>query len=218
LVTALFIIGAHMTPAAAHLFREQAFIGGQWRDAQDTSRQTIFNPANGEVIGSVPNMGTNETQHAIATATAAWPAWRSLIAKERSTILKRWHALMLENADALAEVLTLEQGKPLAEAKGEILYAAGFIEWFAEEAKRIYGDTIPSHKHDARIIVNKEPIGLVAAITPWNFPAAMITRKVAPALAAGCPCIVKPAPPPPSLLSLWLYWQNRPVSRQGFST
>ena len=186
-----------MTPAAAQLFRQQAFIDGQWCDAQDATTQEIFNPANGTSIGRVPNLGAAETQRAIAAATAAWPAWRARTAKERSTILKRWHALMLENADALAEILTLEQGKPLSEAKGEILYAASFIEWFAEEAKRIYGDTIPSHKGDARIVVSKEPIGVVAAITPWNFPAAMITRKAGPALAAGCPCIVKPAPETP---------------------
>ncbi|MEX6504616.1 NAD-dependent succinate-semialdehyde dehydrogenase [Pseudomonas zhanjiangensis] len=186
-----------MTPAAAQLFRQQAFIDGQWCDAQNASTQEIFNPANGASIGQVPNMGATETQRAIAAASAAWPAWRARTAKERSAILKRWHALMLEHADALAEILTLEQGKPLAEAKGEILYAASFIEWFAEEAKRIYGDTIPSHKGDARIVVSKEPIGVVAAITPWNFPAAMITRKVGPALAAGCPCIVKPAPETP---------------------
>ncbi|MFW0755111.1 NAD-dependent succinate-semialdehyde dehydrogenase [Pseudomonas sp. H11T01] len=186
-----------MTPAASQLFRQQAYINGQWCDAQDGSRQAIFNPANGEVIGHVPNLGAAQARAAIAAANAAWPAWRAKTAKERSTLLKRWHALMLENADALAEILTLEQGKPLAEAKGEILYAASFIEWFAEEAKRIYGDTIPSHKGDARIVVSKEPIGVVAAITPWNFPAAMITRKAGPALAAGCPCIVKPAPETP---------------------
>ncbi len=186
-----------MTPAAAQLFRQQAYINGQWCDAQNATTQEISNPANGACIGRVPNMGASETQRAIAAATAAWPAWRARTAKERSNILKRWHALMLENADALAEILTLEQGKPLSEAKGEILYAASFIEWFAEEAKRIYGDTIPSHKSDARIVVSKEPIGVVAAITPWNFPAAMITRKAGPALAAGCPCIVKPAPETP---------------------
>ncbi|MBS7662137.1 NAD-dependent succinate-semialdehyde dehydrogenase [Pseudomonas lalucatii] len=186
-----------MTPAAAQLFRQQAYIDGHWCDAQDATTQDIFNPANGAPIGRVPNMGTAETRRAIAAAEAAWPAWRARTAKERSAILKRWHGLMLEHADALAEILTLEQGKPLAEAKGEILYAASFIEWFAEEAKRIYGDTIPSHKGDARIVVSKEPIGVVAAITPWNFPAAMITRKAGPALAAGCPCIVKPAPETP---------------------
>ncbi|QNH04753.1 NAD-dependent succinate-semialdehyde dehydrogenase [Pseudomonas sp. B11D7D] len=179
------------------LFRQQAFIDGQWLDAQDGSTCAIFNPANGKQIGSVPNMGAAETRQAIAAANRAWPAWRALTAKERSNLLKRWYALIIEHSDALAEILTLEQGKPLAEAKGEILYAASFIEWFAEEAKRIYGDTIPSHKGDARIVVSKEPIGVVAAITPWNFPAAMITRKVGPALAAGCPCIVKPAPETP---------------------
>lgn len=179
------------------LFRQQAFIDGQWLDAQNGATTTITNPANGQAIGQVPNMGATETRQAIAAANRAWPAWRALTAKERSTLLRRWHALMLEQADALAELLTLEQGKPLAEAKGEILYAASFIEWFAEEAKRIYGDTIPSHKADARIIVSKQPIGVVAAITPWNFPAAMITRKVGPALAAGCPCIIKPAPETP---------------------
>ncbi|PAU89441.1 succinate-semialdehyde dehydrogenase (NADP(+)) [Pseudomonas sp. WN033] len=179
------------------LFRQQAFIDGQWLDAQNGATTTITNPANGQAIGQVPNMGATETRQAIAAANRAWPAWRALTAKERSTLLRRWHSLMLEQADALAELLTLEQGKPLAEAKGEIIYAASFIEWFAEEAKRIYGDTIPSHKADARIIVSKQPIGVVAAITPWNFPAAMITRKVGPALAAGCPCIIKPAPETP---------------------
>lgn len=186
-----------MTPAASQLFRQQAFINGQWLDAPDGAYQQIFNPANGEKIGQVPNLGADHARLAIASANAAWPSWRSLTAKERSTLLKRWHSLMLEHADALAEILTLEQGKPIAEAKGEILYAASFIEWFAEEAKRIYGDTIPSHKADARIVVSKEPIGVVAAITPWNFPAAMITRKAGPALAAGCTCIVKPAPETP---------------------
>jgi succinate-semialdehyde dehydrogenase/glutarate-semialdehyde dehydrogenase len=179
------------------LFRQQAFIDGHWLDAQDGSTSAIFNPANGRQIGSVPHMGAAETQQAIAAANRAWPTWRALTAKERSNLLKRWYALIIEHSDALAEILTLEQGKPLAEAKGEILYAASFIEWFAEEAKRIYGDTIPSHKGDARIVVSKEPIGVVAAITPWNFPAAMITRKVGPALAAGCTCIVKPAPETP---------------------
>jgi len=179
------------------LFRQQAFIDGRWLDAEDASTCIIVNPANGQKIGTVPNMGTAETRQAIAAANRAWPAWRALTAKQRSSLLKHWHELILESADALAQILTQEQGKPLAEAKGEILYAASFIEWFAEEAKRIYGDTIPSHKGDARIVVSKEPIGVVAAITPWNFPAAMITRKVGPALAAGCPCIVKPAPETP---------------------
>ncbi|MGK8705726.1 NAD-dependent succinate-semialdehyde dehydrogenase [Metapseudomonas otitidis] len=170
---------------------------GQWLDAADDARQDIFNPATGSCIGQVPNLGAAEARQAIEAAERAWPAWRALTAKERSARLKRWHALMIEHTETLAQILTLEQGKPLAEARGEIVYAASFIEWFAEEAKRIYGDTIPSHKGDARIVVTKEPIGVVAAITPWNFPAAMITRKAGPALAAGCPCIVKPAPETP---------------------
>lgn len=179
------------------MFRQQAFIDGRWLDAEDGSTCPVYNPANGQQIGTVPNLGASETRQAIEAANRAWPAWRALTAKERSLILKRWHGLIIEQCDALAQILTLEQGKPLEEARGEILYAASFIEWFAEEAKRIYGDTIPSHKSDARIVVSKEPIGVVAAITPWNFPAAMITRKVGPALAAGCPCIVKPAPETP---------------------
>jgi len=186
-----------MSPAASQLFRQQAYLDGQWLEAPDGAHQDIYNPATGERIGQVPNLGAAHARQSIEAANKAWPAWRALTAKERSQILKRWHGLMIENADALAEILTLEQGKPLAEAKGEILYAASFIEWFAEEAKRLYGDTIPSHKSDARIVVTKEPIGVVAAITPWNFPAAMITRKAGPALAAGCPCIVKPAPETP---------------------
>ena len=179
------------------LLRQQAYIDGHWLDARDGATQAIFNPANGQQIGSVPHMGAAEARQAITAANGAWPAWRALTAKERSNLLKRWHALILDHTDELARILTLEQGKPLAEAKGEILYAASFIEWFAEEAKRVYGDTIPSHKGDARIVVSKEPIGVVAAITPWNFPAAMITRKVGPALAAGCTCIIKPAPETP---------------------
>ncbi|HHP4900585.1 TPA: NAD-dependent succinate-semialdehyde dehydrogenase, partial [Acinetobacter baumannii] len=156
-----------------------------------------LNPATLEVIGTVPNMGKAEAERAIEAAKEAWPLWKNKTAKDRSIILKKWFDLIISNADELAFILTSEQGKPLAEAKGEILYAASFIEWFAEEAKRVYGDIIPSPYPDARIVVNKQPIGVVAAITPWNFPAAMITRKVAPALAAGCPCIVKPAPETP---------------------
>ncbi|WAF87827.1 NAD-dependent succinate-semialdehyde dehydrogenase [Metapseudomonas otitidis] len=186
-----------MNPTASPLFRQQAYIDGQWLDAADGARQDIFNPATGACIGQVPNLGAAEARQAIEAAERAWPAWRALTAKERSARLKRWHALMIEHTETLAQILTLEQGKPLAEARGEIVYAASFIEWFAEEAKRIYGDTIPSHKGDARIVVTKEPIGVVAAITPWNFPAAMITRKAGPALAAGCTCIVKPAPETP---------------------
>ncbi|MCG9515696.1 NAD-dependent succinate-semialdehyde dehydrogenase [Acinetobacter pittii] len=179
------------------LFRQQAFVAGKWCDADHQQTSEILNPATLEVIGTVPNMGKAEAERAIEAAKEAWPLWKNKTAKDRSIILKKWFDLIISNADDLAFILTSEQGKPLAEAKGEILYAASFIEWFAEEAKRVYGDIIPSPYPDARIVVNKQPIGVVAAITPWNFPAAMITRKVAPALAAGCPCIVKPAPETP---------------------
>ncbi len=179
------------------LFRQQAFVAGKWCDADHQQTSEILNPATLEVIGTVPNMGKAEAERAIEAAKEAWPLWKNKTAKDRSIILKKWFDLIISNADDLAFILTSEQGKPLAEAKGEILYAASFIEWFVEEAKRIYGDIIPSPYPDARIVVNKQPIGVVAAITPWNFPAAMITRKVAPALAAGCPCIVKPAPETP---------------------
>ncbi|MGL5143079.1 MAG: NAD-dependent succinate-semialdehyde dehydrogenase, partial [Acinetobacter baumannii] len=174
-----------------------AFIAGKWCDADHQQTSKILNPATLEIIGTVPNMGKAEAERAIEAAKEAWPLWKNKTAKDRSIILKKWFDLIISNADELAFILTSEQGKPLAEAKGEILYAASFIEWFAEEAKRVYGDIIPSPYPDARIVVNKQPIGVVAAITPWNFPAAMITRKVAPALAAGCPCIVKPAPETP---------------------
>ncbi len=179
------------------LFRQQAFVAGKWCDADHQQTSEILNPATLEVIGTVPNMGKAEAERAIEAAKEAWQLWKNKTAKDRSIILKKWFDLIISNADELAFILTSEQGKPLAEAKGEILYAASFIEWFAEEAKRVYGDIIPSPYPDARIVVNKQPIGVVAAITPWNFPAAMITRKVAPALAAGCPCIVKPAPETP---------------------
>ncbi|HHA3767542.1 TPA: NAD-dependent succinate-semialdehyde dehydrogenase [Acinetobacter baumannii] len=179
------------------LFRQQAFVAGKWCDADHQQTSEILNPATLEVIGTVPNMGKAEAERAIEAAKEAWPLWKNKTAKDRSIILKKWFDLIISNADELAFILTSEQGKPLAEAKGEILYAASFIEWFAEEAKRVYGDIIPSPYPDARIVVNKQSIGVVAAITPWNFPAAMITRKVAPALAAGCPCIVKPAPETP---------------------
>ena len=165
------------------LFRQQALIDGQWRDAPNGDVIAVTNPANGEQLGSVPKMGADETREAIEAANRALPAWRALTAKERANILRRWFDLMMENQDDLARLMTLEQGKPLAEAKGEISYAASFIEWFAEEGKRIYGDTIPGHQADKRLLVIKQPIGVTAAITPWNFPAAMITRKAGPALA-----------------------------------
>ncbi len=175
------------------LFRQQAYLDGQWCDADNGETIIVTNPATGAVIGHVPNMGAAETRRAISAANLAWKGWRTRLAKERSAILRKWHDLMLANTDDLAVIMTAEQGKPLAEAKGEITYAASFIEWFAEEGKRIYGDTIPTPAQGRRIIVTKEPIGVCAAITPWNFPSAMITRKAGPALAAGCPMIVKPA-------------------------
>lgn len=175
------------------LFRQQAFIQGEWRDASHQQTIDVTNPANGQLLGTVPKMGADETRAAIEAANQALPAWRALTAKERAVILRRWFDLMMANQDDLAKLMTLEQGKPLAEAKGEIAYAASFIEWFAEEGKRIYGDTIPGHQADKRLIVIKQPIGVTAAITPWNFPAAMIARKAGPALAAGCTMVLKPA-------------------------
>jgi succinate-semialdehyde dehydrogenase/glutarate-semialdehyde dehydrogenase len=175
------------------LFRQQCYINGKWVDADSGKTLDVNNPATGEILGTVPSLGAAETRRAIEAANAAWPAWRKKTAKERANILRKWFNLMMENQDDLGMLMTAEQGKPLAEAKGEIAYGASFVEWFAEEAKRVYGDTIPQHQADKRIVVIKEPIGVVAAITPWNFPNAMITRKCAPALAAGCPVVIKPA-------------------------
>ena len=175
------------------LFRQQAYIDGVWLDADSGQTIKVNNPATGEIIATVPKMGAAETRRAIEAAELALPAWRALTAKERAVKLRRWFELLMENQDDLGRLMTLEQGKPLAEAKGEIAYAASFIEWFAEEAKRVYGDTIPGHQADKRILVIKQPIGVTAAITPWNFPCAMITRKAGPALAAGCTMVIKPA-------------------------
>ena len=175
------------------LFRQQCYVDGAWVDADDKSTIAVNNPADGAQLGAVPKMGAAETRRAIAAANAAFPAWRAKTAKERSLILRRWFELMMANQEDLAQLMTAEQGKPLAESRGEIAYAASFIEWFAEEGMRIYGDTIPQHQADKRIVVLKEPIGVCVAITPWNFPAAMITRKAGPALAAGCTMVVKPA-------------------------
>lgn len=175
------------------LLRQSCYLNGQWSAADSGQTIAVTNPANGEQLGTIPKMGTMETRRAIEGAQAALPAWRARTAKERSTILRRWFELILANQEDLAIIMTAEQGKPLAESRGEISYAASFIEWFAEEGKRIYGDTIPSYARDKRIVVIKEPIGVCAAITPWNFPAAMITRKAGPALAAGCTMVVKPA-------------------------
>ena len=175
------------------LFRQQCSIDGVWVDADSGKNFSVTNPANGAILGTAPDMGAAETRRAINAAQTAWPAWRAKTAKERSTILRKWFDLMMAAQDDLALLLTAEQGKPLAEARGEIAYGASFIEWFSEEGKRIYGDTIPAHQADKRIVVMKEPIGVCAAITPWNFPNAMIARKAAAALAAGCTMVIKPA-------------------------
>jgi len=175
------------------LLRQQAFIAGEWADADDRETLPVVNPASGQPIGSVPLCGSAETERAIAAAEVAQRAWARRPAKERSAILRKLNDLMLVNQDDLALIMTTEQGKPLAESKGEIAYAASFIEWFAEEARRVYGDTIPAPQSDRRILALKQPIGVTAAITPWNFPTAMLTRKAGPALAAGCAMVVKPA-------------------------
>ena len=175
------------------LFRQQCYIDATWTDAGSRATVDVINPATEQKLGTVPNMGAAETRRAIEAAHAAFPAWARKTAKERAVILRRWHDLMMANQDDLGVLMTAEQGKPLAEARGEIAYAASFLEWFAEEGKRLYGDVIPGHQADKRILVLRQPIGVVAAITPWNFPAAMITRKAGPALAAGCTIVCKPA-------------------------
>ena len=175
------------------LLRELCFIDGDWIAADNGTALDVTNPATSKKLGSIPNMGAAETRRAIAAAAAALPAWRARTAKERAVIMRRWFDLMIENQEDLATLMTAEQGKPLAESKTEILYAASFIEWFGEEAKRLYGDIIPGHQGDKRIMVLRQPVGVVAAITPWNFPSAMITRKAGPALAAGCTMVCKPA-------------------------
>jgi len=175
------------------LFHQQCYIDGQWVDADGGQTIAVTNPATGGVIGTIPKMGASETRRGIEAADRALKAWGARTAKERSAVLRKWFDLMMANQDDLALIMTSEQGKPLAEAKGEIAYAASFIEWFAEEGKRIYGDVIPPHQADKRIVVVKQPIGVCGAITPWNFPAAMITRKAGPALAAGCTMVLKPA-------------------------
>ncbi|USX14586.1 NADP-dependent succinate-semialdehyde dehydrogenase [Oxalobacteraceae bacterium OTU3REALA1] len=175
------------------LLRQQAYINGVWSDADNGETHPVTNPATGEQIGTVPRMGAAETKRAIDAANAAWPAWRKKTAKERAAILRKWNDLILENTDDLALLMTAEQGKPLTESRGEVAYGASFIEWFGEEAKRVAGETLASPWPDRRLLVTKEPIGVCAAITPWNFPIAMITRKAGPALAAGCPMVLKPA-------------------------
>lgn len=175
------------------LLRSTNFIAGKWTGADDLATFDVLDPASGAVLGSVPRCGAGETRRAIDAANTAWPAWRALTARRRAQLLQAWCKLIIDNADDLAQIVTAEGGKPLAEAKGEVLYGASFVEWFAEEGKRTYGESIPSPAASNRLLVVKQPIGVCAAITPWNFPLAMITRKVAPALAAGCPVVVKPA-------------------------
>ncbi|CAM5781102.1 NADP-dependent succinate-semialdehyde dehydrogenase [Castellaniella caeni] len=200
------------------LLRQQAYVNGQWCAADSTETIPVTNPATGETIGTVPNMRAAETRRAIEGAQAAWGAWRALTAKQRAVILRRWFDLMTANAQDLAVIMTAEQGKPLAESKGEIAYGAAFLEWFAEEGKRAYGDVIPSFAADRRIVVTKEPIGVCAAITPWNFPSSMITRKAGAALAAGCPLVVKPASQTPfSALALAVLAEEAGIPAGVFS-
>jgi succinate-semialdehyde dehydrogenase/glutarate-semialdehyde dehydrogenase len=200
------------------LFRQHCYIDGEWVDAISRATIPVTNPATGETLGTVPKMGAEETRRAIEAADRALPAWRAKTAKERAQILRRWFDLLMANQEDLGTLMTAEQGKPLAEAKGEIAYAASFIEWFGEEGKRVYGDTIPAHGADKRIVVIKEPIGVCAAITPWNFPAAMITRKCGPALAAGCTMVLKPASATPySALALCELAERAGVPKGVFS-
>jgi succinate-semialdehyde dehydrogenase/glutarate-semialdehyde dehydrogenase len=196
------------------LVRHRCLVDGEWLDADGRSTIDVIDPATGLSLGTVPRMGTAETRRAIEAAERALPAWRAKTGKERAILLRRWFDLMLENLDDLATIMTLEQGKPLVESRWEISYAASFLEWFAEEAKRVYGDTIPGHASDKRIVVLKQPIGVCAAITPWNFPAAMLTRKIGPALAAGCTIVLKPASQTPfSALALCVLAERAGIPR-----
>ena len=182
-----------MTIQNFKLFRDKCYINGEWIEANSKDTISVNNPATLKEIGTVPKCGKEETKKAIDAANAAWPKWKSTSAKERSIILRKWFDLIISNKEELAQIMTIEQGKPINESRGEIVYGASFIEWFAEEAKRVYGDTIPDPLTDRRIVVLKQPVGVVASITPWNFPNAMITRKCAPALAVWCPVVIKPA-------------------------
>ncbi|WP_176053374.1 NADP-dependent succinate-semialdehyde dehydrogenase [Paraburkholderia caribensis] len=196
------------------LIRHRCLVDGEWLDADSGATIDVIDPATGQSIGTVPRMGAAETRRAIDAAEQALPSWRAKTGKERAALLRRWFELMLENQQDLATIMTLEQGKPLAESRGEIAYAASFLEWFAEEAKRVYGDTIPGHAPDKRIVVIKQPIGVCAAITPWNFPAAMLTRKIGPALAAGCTIVLKPASQTPfSALALCVLAERAGIPR-----
>jgi len=200
------------------LLRQQCYLNGQWVDADSGETLDVINPATRERIGTVPRMGAAETRRAIEAANAAWGIWRNKSAKQRAAILRRWYELMMENADDLAVIMTSEQGKPLAEARGEVAYGAAYFEWYAEEGKRAYGDTIPAPSNDLRIVVTREPVGVCAAITPWNFPSAMITRKAGAAMGAGCPLVVKPASQTPfSALALAVLAEEAGVPAGVFS-
>ena len=207
-----------MTLKDKSLFRQQCYVGGQWIDADDQGVIPVTNPADGSKLGTVPKLGPAEVRHAVEAAEKAFPTWRAKTARERSTILKRWFDLCMQNQEDLATILTLEQGKALAEARGEIAYGSAFIEWFAEEARRVYGDVIPANSGDRRIVVLKQPVGVVATITPWNFPNAMITRKVGAALAAGCTVVAKPATDTPySALALAELAERAGVPKGAFN-
>ncbi len=200
------------------LFRQQCFIDGKWCDADSGETLQVSNPATGEILGTIPKMGAAETQRAIQAANRAWGQWRGMTAKQRANIMRRWFDLMIANTDDLATIMTAEQGKSLTESRGEIAYGAAYLEWFAEEGKRAYGDVIPTNAPDKRIVVTKEPIGVCAAITPWNFPSAMITRKAGAALGAGCPMLVKPASQTPySALALAVLAEQAGVPAGVFS-
>src|ERR1700747_1898430 len=200
------------------LFRQQCYVNGEWVDALNRGTIPVTNPATGETLGTVPRMGAEEPRQAIEAADRALPGWRGKTAKERAQILRKMYDLMMANQEDLATLMTAEQGKPMSESRGEIAYAAAFIEWFGEEGRRVYGDTIPAHAADKRIVVTKEPIGVTAAITPWNFPAAMITRKAGPALGAGCTMVLKPATATPfSALALCELAERAGVPKGVFS-
>ena len=185
------VTGVQLTDSK--LFRQSCYVDGAWVDAASGGTIAVDNPATGDIIGTVPKFGGAETRKAIEASERAFVEWRKKTAKERAAVLRRWYELMIANQEDLARLMTIEQGKPLVESRGEVVYAAAFLEWFGEEAKRVYGDTIPGHQPDKRIVVIKQPIGVVACITPWNFPLAMITRKAGPAIAAGCTVVLKPA-------------------------
>ena len=200
------------------LFRQTCYVDGGWVNAPSGATINVDNPATGEIIGTVPKLGAAETRQAIEAADRAMPAWRKKTAKERAGVMRRWYELMLQHQEDLARLMTIEQGKPLTESRGEVVYAAGFLEWFGEEAKRVYGDTIPGHQPDKRIVVIKQPIGVVACITPWNFPLAMITRKAGPAIASGCTVVLKPASQTPfSALALAELGERAGIPRGVFN-